>query len=514
MTNGPQLTATVLSGERRATGEELTLRASQAAAGFAALGIGPGDAVAILMRNDIEFLVATFGATSLGAYAVPINWHFTVEEAAYVLRDSGASVLVVHDQLLPTYRDAIPPGIRTLVVATPPEVMEAYALAPAKMDLSGTEAWNDWIAGQAPRTEPPLPAPASMIYTSGTTGRPKGVRRLPPSEEHQRATRAMSGEVFGVGRGMRTVVTGPLYHSSPNFYALAAIQQGDLIVLQPKFDPEQLLALIEHHRITHLNMAPIMFVRLLRLPDAVKRRYDLSSLQWVVHAAAPCPPEIKRAMIDWWGPVINERYGATEIGPVVFCTAQEWLARPGTVGRPVAGATVRIYDATGRVLAAGEVGDVYAHLGAMPDFTYKGRDADRQAIERDGLIAPGDMGYLDTDGFLYLCDRRRDMIISGGVNIYPAEIEAILHDHPGVEDCAVFGIPDDEFGEAIAAIIEPRDGAALDAEEIRTHLRGHLASFKIPRHVEFRRDLPREDSGKIFKRRLRAPFWEGTGRNI
>lgn len=514
MTNGSQLTATVISGERMATGEELTLRARQASTGFDALGIGPGDAVAILMRNDTAFLVATFGATALGAYAVPINWHFTVEEAAYVLRDSGAAVLVVHDHLLPTYREAIPPEVRILVVATPPEVIAAYNLVPQEVDLAGTESWDAWVAAQAPRTEPPRPAPASMIYTSGTTGRPKGVRRLPPSDEHLRATRAMSGEVFGVGPGMRTVVTGPLYHSSPNFYALAAIQQGDLMVLQPRFDPEALLALIEQHRITHLNMAPIMFVRLLRLPEAAKRRYDLSSLQWVVHAAAPCPPEIKRAMIDWWGPVINERYGATEIGPVVFCTAQQWLSRPGTVGRPVAGATVRIYDATGRVLPAGEIGDVYARLGAMPDFTYKGRDADRQAIERDGLIAPGDMGYMDADGFLYLCDRRRDMIISGGVNIYPAEIEAVLHDCPGVEDCAVFGIPDAEFGEAIAAIIEPRDGAEPDPEQIRSYLRGHLASFKVPRHIEFRKDLPREDSGKIFKRRLRAPFWEGTGRNI
>jgi len=514
MTNGPRLTATVTSGERTATGEELTERAMRAANGLADLGVGPGDAVAFLMYNDIEFLVATFGTTALGAYAVPINWHFTVEEAAYVLRDSGASVLVVHDLLLPIYRGALPPGIRVLVVPTPPEVLAAYRLTSQPVDLADTRSWPDWIAAQAPRSAPPQPAPASMIYTSGTTGHPKGVRRQPPSEEHLRATRAMGSAVFGIGPGMRTVITGPLYHSSPNFYATAAVQQGELMVLQPRFDPEELLALIERHAITHLNMAPIMFVRLLRLPEAVKQRYDLSSLQWVVHAAAPCPPEIKRAMIDWWGPVINERYGATEIGPVVFCTAQEWLDRPGTVGRPVAGATVRIYGEDGQVLPTGEVGDVYARLAAMPDFTYLGRDADRRAIERDGLIAPGDVGYLDADGFLFLCDRRRDMIISGGVNIYPPEIEAALHQFPGIEDCAVFGIPDAEFGEAVAAIIEPRHDVVLDAEEIRAYLRRHLASFKVPRHIEFRTDLPREDSGKIFKRRLRAPFWEGLGRNI
>ena len=349
---------TLISGERTVSGVELDERAARAASGFSKLGIGPGDSVAILMRNDLDFLSATLGTTALGAYAVPVNWHFTVEEARYVISDSRARAVVIHEDLVDRFKGAVPPGVTLVAVPTPPEVRAAYRLPEDVPGFRGAMRWNAWLASHTPRKEPRLPAPASMIYTSGTTGRPKGVRRRPPTEEHVRATREMGSAVFGISPGMRTVITGPLYHSSPNFYALAALQQGDLMVLQPRFDPEELLALIQRHRITHLNMAPIMFVRLLRLPDEVKRRYDVSSLEWVVHAAAPCPPGVKRAMIEWWGPIINERYGATEIGPVVFCTSEEWLAHPGTVGRAVTGATVRIYGDDGNLLPAGQAGDV------------------------------------------------------------------------------------------------------------------------------------------------------------
>ena len=281
-----------------------------------------------------------------------------------------------------------------------------------------------------------------------------------------------------------------------------------------RFDPEEFLALIEKHSITQTQVVPTMFVRMLKLPQPDRTRHDLSSLRWVVHAAAPCPPQVKRGMIEWLGPVVAEYYGATESGAVVACTSEEWLAHPGTVGRPVDGARVRIYDDAGRPLPTGQVGEVYMRLDAIPDFTYHGKDAQRREIERDGLITCGDVGYLDDEGYLYPCDRKRDLVISGGVNIYPAEIEAVLIGLPGVQDCAVFGIPDDEFGESLAAIIAPMDGETPSAAEIRAGLSEHLAGYKIPRHIEFRGDLPREDSGKIFKRKLREPFWRDAGRSI
>jgi long-chain acyl-CoA synthetase len=261
-------------------------------------------------------------------------------------------------------------------------------------------------------------------------------------------------------------------------------------------------------------MVPTMFVRLLALPESVRARYDLSSLRWIVHAAAPCPPDVKHAMIQWLGPIVAEYYGGTETGPVVFCTSEEWLAHPGTVGRPIERATIRVLDADGSELATGESGEVYMWVDIWPDFTYEGDDAKRRAVERDGLVSCGDIGYLDADGYLYLNDRRSDMVISGGVNIYPAEIEACLLSLDGVRDCAVFGIPDDEFGEALAAHVEAHDETQLTADDVREHVRTHLAGYKTPRVVEFSDALPREDSGKIFKRRLREPYWSGRERAI
>jgi long-chain acyl-CoA synthetase len=249
----------------------------------------------------------------------------------------------------------------------------------------------------------------------------------------------------------RTVVTGPMYQTAPNAYGMFAARNGGFCILQPRFDPEGLLQLIEQYRITHLHMVPTMFVRLFKLSEEIKRTYDLSALTFVVHAAAPCPPEVKRQMIAWWGPVINEYYGATEMGAVVFHTSEEALRKPGTVGRPITGSIMRIYDEQGHVLGPNQVGEVYVSLEAVPDFTYHGLDEQRRAIERDGLVTAGDVGYLDEDGYLFLCDRKKDLVISGGVNIYPAEIEAAVLALPGVHDCAVFGIPDEEYGEALCA---------------------------------------------------------------
>jgi long-chain acyl-CoA synthetase len=326
----------------------------------------------------------------------------------------------------------------------------------------------------------------------------------------------MVSRIFDIrpGEGIRTVITGPVYHSAPNLYALSAARDGGLVVLQPRFDAEDLLRQIEQHRITHLHMVPTMFVRLLKLPAEVRGKYDLSSLKFVVHAAAPCPPDVKRQMIEWWGPIINEYYGGTETGGAVFHTAEEALKKPGTVGRPIPGAVVKILDAAGKELGPGKIGEVYLRIGGFPDFTYNGMDDKRHEVERNGLITCGDVGYLDEEGYLFLCDRVRDMVISGGVNIYPAEIEAVLIGMPGVQDCAVFGIPDEEYGESLAAFIQPQPNATLTADAVRAWLRERVAGYKVPKMVEFRAELPREDSGKIFKRKLRAPYWEKAGRQI
>jgi long-chain acyl-CoA synthetase len=261
-------------------------------------------------------------------------------------------------------------------------------------------------------------------------------------------------------------------------------------------------------------MVPTMFIRLLKLPEAVRRKYDTSSLRHVVHAAAPCPAEAKRAMIEWWGPVIHEYYGSTESSALTFATSEDALKKPGTVGRVLDGVELRFLDESGDALPQGEIGEIYSRTQGNPDFTYHNKPEKRAEIERDGFITSGDVGYIDSDGYVFLCDRKRDMVISGGVNIYPAEIEAALHAVPGVHDCAVFGIPDDEFGEALMAVVEPQPGVTLNIANVRAQLRTSLADYKVPKHVEIQPHLPREDSGKIFKRRLRDPYWEKAGRRI
>ncbi|HEV2546642.1 MAG TPA: acyl-CoA synthetase [Stellaceae bacterium] len=508
----------LISGTRTLSREALVASAARAAAGMAALGIGEDDAVALVLRNDFVFFEAAQAAALIGAYAVPVNWHFTAQEAGYIIRDCGAKLVVLHADLLERVTAAVPGGIPMLVAATPAEIAAAYAIPPERCAVPAEhQAWDAWLARQALWTAPAKPMRANIIYTSGTTGQPKGVRRAPATarETQQRLARTMA-QVFGIraGETIRAGITGPLYHAAPNAFARACLREAECILLQPRFDAKELLQLIERHRLTHMHMVPTMFVRLLKLPAAVKRRYDLSSLRFVVHGAAPCPPAVKREMIAWWGPVINEYYGGTETGGAVFHTAAEALEKPGTVGRPIEGAAVKIIDGAGRALGIGEVGEIYLRVADNPDFTYQGLPEQRREIERDGFITLGDIGYLDKDGYLFLCDRARDMVISGGVNIYPAEIEQVLVTMRGVRDCAVFGIPDEEYGESLCAHIEVEEGAMLSADEVKTFLRRHLAGYKVPKRIEFCSALPREDSGKIYKRQLRAPYWERTGRQI
>ena len=508
----------LISGKRRLDLAAMQERAARAASGLASLGIAKGDLIALYLRNDFPFVEASTAAGLLGVYATPVNWHYTPDEAAYLFENSGAKAIVIHADLIAPIASALPPGVPVLVVPTPPEIAEAYGITPATTP-PGMLDWSDWLAGFAPYAGPPSTAGGTVIYTSGTTGRPKGVRRHPPTPEQVEVysrilLRGFGFVGFGAPSEMVTVITGPMYHSAPNAYGLFAARVGATAILQPRFDPEELLQLIDRHRVTHLHMVPIMFHRLLRLPDDVRAKYDLSSLRFVVHAAAPCPPPIKRAMIEWWGPVIEEYYGATETGIVVSCNSQEWLAHPGTVGKPIPESRVMIIDKDGNEVPQGEIGEVVAKSPGLNDFTYHGDDQKRRDSEKAGLIAPGDIGYFDRDGFLYLCDRAKDMIISGGVNIYPAEIEAELLKMPGVADCAVFGIPDEEYGEAICAVVQPNLDSGLDEAAVKTWLRGQVAGYKVPKRVELASDLPREDSGKIFKRKLREPYWEGLERRI
>lgn len=513
----------LLSGTRELALTDLQDRAARAAAALASLGVGRGDAIAVMLRNDFAFFEAQMGAGQLGAYCVPVNWHFTPDEAGYVFRDCGAKAIVAHADFAPVVAAAAPDGVRVFYVPCPDEIAGAYGVPEGvRAPHLGATDWNIWIAGFAARPPAQQEPPGAMIYTSGTTGRPKGVRRQAPSPAQLQAQMGAIGRAFGYGAALSnpgaerivSVLTGPMYHSAPNTYANYGVRAGAEQHLQPRFDPEQLLQWIERYRVTNLHMVPTMFVRLLKLPAEVRRKYDLSSLRFVVHAAAPCPVDVKRAMIDWWGPVINEYYGATETGAITYCTSEEWLAHPGTVGRPMPGTRIRIVDEAGRDVAQGESGEVYMRLVGGPDFTYHGDDAKRARAERDGLVTAGDIGRFDPDGFLHLMDRRNNMVISGGVNIYPAEIESVLLSMPGVADCAVFGIPDEEFGEALCAYVQPQADLTLDAASVRAHASAHLAKYKVPKRVEFMAALPREDSGKIFTRKLKEPYWAGRAKGI
>ncbi|MFC9433622.1 AMP-binding protein [Nocardia sp. NPDC057030] len=473
--------------------DELRVRVARVAGGLAGQGIVAGDRVAIYLHNDVAFVEASLGAGLLGAIPVPVNWHWQDAELAFLLDDSGSRVIFAHTDLVPTVEAVA--GDRTVI-----EVRRESAPATGRhLD------YEDWLAAQQPWAEPPTQAPQSMIYTSGTTGRPKGIIRDSTTPEQSQALARLVFGTFGLEPGMRTLVPAPIYHTAPNVHCLVSAAAGIDLTIMPRFDPEELLRLIEAHRIDHFQAVPTMFVRLLRLPEPVRHRYDLSSLKVIVHAAAPCPPEIKRRIIDWLGPIVREYYGGSETGGCVACDSKQWLDHPGTVGAPIADAAIRIYSEAGDLLPAGESGRIYLRPPTgWPNFTYHRNPGKRADMERDGFLDIGDIGYLDHDGFLYLNDRSTDMIISGGVNIYPAEIEACLLELPGVRDAAVFGVPDSDLGEAVAAHVE---AAGVTAEAVRHHIRANLAGYKVPKVVVFDDNLPREDTGKLFKRRIRAQYW-------
>lgn len=515
------MAASIISGARRLTVSELKDNAARAATGFASLGVAAGDCVALLLRNDFAFIEASEACGLLGAYTVLINWHFTVDEARYILSDSGAKVLVTHADLVETARAAAGPGVFIIAVEAPPEIVEAFSIVNSSLP-SAVASWQSWRDSFEPYAGPPVAAPGPIYYTSGTTGRPKGVKRLVKEPAQMQALLRLTSRMFGMedaifsasGERIVTVISGPMYHGGPNAAARLALVAGATVILMPRFDAETLLALIERERVTHLYMVPTMFVRLLRLPADVRRSYDLSSLRWVIHTAAPCPQHVKRDMIEWWGPIINEYYAATETCPSAFISSSDWLKKPGSVGRAPAGVTLKVVMEDQSEADVGEVGEIFVGAEAVPDFTYHNDPEKRAAAGHQGLVSVGDIGFLDIDGYLYLCDRKSQMVISGGVNIYPAEIEAELLKMPGVADAAVFGIPDEEFGESLAAHIELESGAQISSGEVREFLGGVLARYKVPRVLVFEEALPREDSGKIFKRKLRDQYWQDAGRRI
>jgi long-chain acyl-CoA synthetase len=478
-------------------GTILNERAVRLAGGLRKLGLQEGDVLAVLLRNGLPYADVMLACRIAGIFYCPLNWHFTAEEIGVLLSDSGARVLLGDGDLLDAASTVLPPALIVLAVGTTAVAAHDY---------------ESWLADQPGYDGPPVSPRGHMAYTSGTTGKPKGVvRQAIPLEElqaRQAKIELVVEEAFGIREGCHALITAPLYHSAPTLYMQNALLRAHTIVLLERFDPEAVLAAIETHRIDAVYLVPIMYVRLLRLPETVRNRYDVSSLRFVASTGAPCAPDVKAAMIAWFGPVIHETYASSEAGMITAIDSQEALARPGSAGRAIQDAEIRIYSEDGALCRTGEVGLIYLRQPAWPDFTYRGNDAARQAIDRDGLIHLGDMGYVDEDGYLYICDRASDMVISGGVNIYPAEIEHRILSFSGVADCAVFGVPDAEYGERLHAVVEPSAGVRLVPAELIDWLKTSLASYKIPRTVEIA-TLPRDDSGKIAKRRIRAAHWQG-----
>ncbi|MDM0018964.1 AMP-binding protein [Variovorax saccharolyticus] len=474
------------------------------------MALGPGKVIALMLHNEPVVLELMLAARAVGAHFCPINWHFKADEVGHVLRDSGASVLIIHGDLVDQIAEGIPGSVRVLVAEPRARTRESFAIQErASAHRVGQEAWESVRdAVEVPIDTPLAPTPPGtmMAYTSGTTGLPKGVRRSAPTPEQVQSLAEASRVALGIATDMRALVSAPLYHSAPANYVMQAALKDAHIWIEPRFDAQTTLKIIESEGITHAYLVPTMFNRLLRLDAGIRSQYRVDSLRFVACTGAPLPAGTKARMIDWWGPVIHESYAASELGWITHIDSHEALRKPGSVGRAIPGTVIRIYSDAGVELPVGKVGLIHARSSAVPDFTYANNSEARRQVERDGLWTLRDVGYLDEDGYLHVVDRQSDMVISGGVNIYPAEIEATLATLAGVADCAVFGVPDDEFGESLVAAIQPAVGADLQAGDVQAFLRHRLANYKVPRSVLFVADLPREDTGKIFKRRLKEQY--------
>ncbi len=488
------------------TAGALAARANQVSHGLRSLGLEKGDTVAVVLPNSIEMMVIALGAQQIGLYLTPINHHLVGPEIAYIVDDSDAKVLIGHERFASALVDV--------------KCENRFAIG----TIDGFSPFAELVDGQPDDRPDDRTAGAPMHYTSGTTGKPKGVKRkladLDPDEGG--ALYSMFLMLFGVQPEDGNVhITGsPLYHTAVLLWTTNSLHLGHKVVLMDKWSAEGMLELIERHKVTTSHMVPTQFHRLLALPDEVRAKYDCSSVRCMVHAAAPCPPDVKRRMIEWWGDAVMEYYAATEGGGTIV-TAKEWLERPGTVGKAWAGSDIRILDDDKNILGPGEIGTIYMLL-AQATFEYKGDEAKTEGNRvyfPDGTayFTVGDVGELDDEGYLFLRDRKIDMIISGGANIYPAEIEGAFYQCPLVGDVAIFGIPNDDWGEEIKAVIEPADGVEAGPEleaRLREFAEANLASYKRPKSYDFTTEMPRDPSGKLYKRKLRDPYWQGRDRQI
>ena len=492
---------------RRLTAGELLAEANRLVHGLRAVGLQQGDRVAAVLPNGAPMVALYLAAAQAGWYLVPINHHLTATEIAYIVQDAEAKAFFGAERFADACRGA---------------AEEFEFPAPARIALGrvpGFRSYAELIAKQPDTLPSDRVAGQVMNYTSGTTGRPKGVRRAlaPYDPDAVFSMMAMFLAMFGIpGGGDEVHLTGsPLYHTAVLMFAGSSLHYGHTVVLMDKWTPESCLDAIQRYGVTTTHMVPTQFHRLLALPEEVKRRYDVSSLRHVIHAAAPCPIDVKRRMLDWWGPVIYEYYAASEGGGTLV-TPEEWLTYPGTVGRAWPSSAIRILDDAGNDCPTGQPGIVYMSLAAA-DFEYHKDKEKTQSNRRNGFFTVGDVGYLNAEGYLFLCDRKTDMIISGGVNIYPAEVESVLLTHPKVADAAVFGIPHEDWGEEVKAVIEPAPGMEASpalAQEILDFCIERVAKYKCPKSIDFIAAMPRDPNGKLYKRKLRDPYWQGRERAI
>ena len=499
----PDRPAIVMAGSGETTTfAELEARSNQFAHLLRDRGVGRGGAVAIFAENHPAFLEVTWGAQRAGSYYTAVNSHLAADEAAYIIDDCDASVVVTTKQLAGVagqLGDAqIPKAATRLVIGG---------------DLPGWERYEDAV-GKLPDT--PIDDEAEgdfMLYSSGTTGRPKGIKRalsLAPLGENKGGALGLAN-ALGLVDGGSYLCPAPLYHSAPLAWSMASHRLGSTVVVMERFEPETCLQLIERYQITHAQFVPTMFVRMLKLPDEVRARYDLSSLKAVVHAAAPCPADVKRQMIEWWGPIIYEYYSATEGMGATFITSAEALAKPGSVGRVMVG-EIHVLGENGEELGPGEIGTISFSGGPSFEY-YKDPVKTAEAIDLHGRGTVGDVGYVDEDGYLFLTDRKAFMIISGGVNIYPQETENVLVGHPKVMDVGVIGVPNPDMGEEVKAVVQPmrwEDAGPELEDELLAFCRAHLSAYKCPRSIDFVEALPRLDTGKLYKQELRRRYWPAT----
>jgi fatty-acyl-CoA synthase len=477
---------------------ELEARANRLAHYFRQHGLREGDSVAILMENNEHIHAVMWAARRSGLYYVPINTHLTAGEAAYIIENSNAKAIVGSAALR-----EICAGLAEHLADGLPELL-LIAGPVAEGDLEGWQRYPECVADQ-PDTPIDDEIEGDLLqYSSGTTGRPKGIKRELPHVPPQDAPGMMSALVgFWMDPDTIYLSPAPLYHTAPSVWSMSVQGAGLTTVVMEKFDPEAALDAIQRYRVTHGQFVPAMFVRMLKLPESVRNSYDLSSLKRVMHAAAPCPVLIKKQMIDWWGPIVDEYYASSEAIGSTLITAEDWLLHPGSVGKPMMGA-VHILGEDGNELPPGHPGEIYFEGGYSFEYL---NDPSKTAAAREnhGWMTVGDIGYLDEEGYLYLTDRRHHMIISGGVNIYPQEAENLLVTHPKVLDAAVFGVPDDEMGQRVMGVVQPVeqvDATDAFAEALLGWLRERLSHFKCPRSIAFEAQLPRTDTGKLYKNGL------------